>query len=190
MEKPPIDSLQALHQLLPKIIDELNASPELALAATANPLHAMEELGYRIDPGARPEIEDHVRFKPQAAQRLTALRNQIYQLAKRSFDLNAPHELHQILCEELKVSFAEALPPEVIQSVTPLPQGEDRSSTHPDPLEKYRDQHPIMEPLLEYRCLEASSPRLADLEMYREIRNGNRPTAITRARGSLKRKTE
>jgi len=176
VEKTVIDSLEVLHQHLPKIIEEINASPALALAAAANPLHAMEELGYQIAPQARAQIEDHIRFKPVAALRLANLRQQIFKMARRPFNLNAPHELHRVLCEELKVSREEPRQAqELVLAATPL------SPYEIDPLERFRDDHPIMEPLLEYRCLDASSPRLADLDLYRAIRKGNGPAANTRA---------
>jgi hypothetical protein len=41
-----------------------------------------------------------------------------------------------------------------------------------DPLTRFRGKHPIIEPLLEYRQLEASAARLAPPELYQDIRAG------------------
>jgi competence ComEA-like helix-hairpin-helix protein len=55
-----------------------------------------------------------------------------------------------------------------------------------DPLDVLRDQHAIMEPLLEYRRLEASTPRLAPRPLYEDVRRGRRTLGIVRVRGRLK----
>jgi hypothetical protein len=47
--------------------------------------------------------------------------------------------------------------------------------------------HPLMEPLLEYRQLEASSARLAPPESYERLRMGQVELPVTRIRFSLQR---
>ena len=55
-----------------------------------------------------------------------------------------------------------------------------------DPLEKLRSAHPIMEPLLEYRRMQSSTPRLATKELYDEIRQKKRVLPITKLVAHLK----
>jgi DNA polymerase I-like protein with 3'-5' exonuclease and polymerase domains len=192
VETHKIDSLKKLHHQLPSILEKINADPQLAIAAAANPLHALEELGYQIDSQVRAEIEDHVRFKPDIITKLRKLREEISKHAGHPFDPNLPAELHRVLFEKLK------LPPEeikrekkehlaVLTETTPFPPQVSWAPKMTDPLEKLRGKHPIIEPLLEYRRLEASTPRLASKELYNEIRTGKRSTKVVRVRGILKR---
>jgi hypothetical protein len=46
--------------------------------------------------------------------------------------------------------------------------------------------HPIMEPLLEYRRLEASEPRFASAALYQEVKAGTRAPSVTRLRARLR----
>ncbi len=190
VERQRIDSLKELHQLLPSILEQINADQSLAIAAAANPLIALEELGYHIDPEIRPDIEDHLRFKPEAMTQLKELRRQISKHAGHTFDPNSPAELHTVLFEELKLPPGEVKRDKkerlaVLTATTPFPPQLSWAPKVTDPLEKLRGKHPIIEPLLEYRQLEASTPRLASKELYEEIRTGKRPTKIVRVRGIL-----
>lgn len=47
-----------------------------------------------------------------------------------------------------------------------------------DPLEELRGAHPVMEPLLEYRRLDASEPQLATPEIYDMVRRGEARTGV------------
>ncbi len=191
MKRRRIDSLKELHQLLPSILEQINADQSLAIAAAANPLIALEELGYQINLEIRSDIENHVRFKPEKITRLTKLRKEISKHAARDFDPNSPTELYKVLFEELKLPPAEIEREKkehlaVLTETTPFPPQVSWAPTVSDPLEKLRGKHPIIEPLLEYRRLEASTPRLASKELYQEIRTGKRSTKVVRVRGILK----
>ena len=101
--RPPqsIATLAELRKQLPAILEAINGSGEVALRAALNPLLALEELGYRIDPGLRPYIERRVRFEPDDAERLGALETEIHERAGRRFAIDEPPQLAEVLFVEL-----------------------------------------------------------------------------------------
>jgi hypothetical protein len=85
-------------------------------------------------------------------------------------------------------SSAEApLSPQLVKLVEPLPP---RTATEPkpapDPLARLRSAHAVMQPLLAYRELEASQPRLASPELYGELRSGAQQLPIANLRAHLR----
>lgn len=191
-ELSPKFDWEKLQDRISSILDQLNANQDLALAAAANPLFALEELGYEIDPQARSEIEDRLRFDPPTVIRLRALREEIFEHAGHPFDLNSAEELKRVLFEELDLSVSgrqqnqSQQQPEELPDTSPLPPQLSWTEKVEDPLEVLRDAHLIMEPLLEYRRLEASKPRLAPRPLYEEVRQGKRRLPIHNIRGRLK----
>jgi len=192
--KNTIRSFQDARRQIDSILAVINADPHLAIAAAANPLLALEDLGYEITPGARADIQDHVRFGTDKAARLKLLRATIHKTAGRVFDLESGESLREVL-EQMGVPLAEADSPEcapkqtggtpaVLNLVRP-PQVKWAPKVT-DPLEQFRGTHQIIEPLLEYRQLEASEPRLAPRALYDEIRQGKRRTPLVSVRGVLK----
>jgi DNA polymerase-1 len=178
-----IESWEQLQGEVEPILDRLNADPELAIAAAVNPLYALEELGYELDPQASPQIEDRLRFDPRTVIRLQRLRATIFEYAGREFDLRSSDELRQLLFEELSLPVPE--PPPDTSPLPPQIGGQPRSEPVLDPLEVLSDAHPIMESLLEYRRLEASRPRLAPRHLYEEVRQGKRRLPIRDIRARL-----
>jgi hypothetical protein len=192
-KKKTLRTLAEIQKRIPLIVAEVNANPQLALAAAANPLFALEELGYGIAPEVRAEVEDTVRFGPETAQQLQELRSQIFQAAGRTFDLQSEEELRQVLGEELKLP----LPAAGKESATPAASGKlvllpqlRWSEKTPDPLEGLRVAHPVMAPLLEYRRLEAGEPRLASRAVYDGVRQGKQSTPIGSISFVLKSQTQ
>lgn len=193
----PIETLHELQRLVPSIVKEVNANDALALRAAANPLLAIEELGYELAPGLRIEAERRVRFPKAAIERLERLEQQVYERADERFAIDSPAELDRVLFEKLKLPRpdqrgttkgsrkqpAATTPPTLVAE--PAPHFARRPFV--DPLEALRGAHPIMEPLLEYRKLEASEPRLAPRDLYERIRDGKVELPATRLRVRLKR---
>ncbi len=208
MRRVSIESWEQLQEQVESILERLNADPALALAAAANPLYALEELGFQISPHVRPEIEDRLRFRPRAIARLRELRGDIYRHAGRPFDLDSGEELERVLFDrlglvppvaaapapqarraepkyrELAEETAYRPPPRL--DLRPLVREPGRKEESRDPLESLRGAHPIVEPLLEYRRLEASEPRLAPRALYDDVRRGKRRLGVVRVRGRLK----
>jgi hypothetical protein len=177
-EQRVIESWAELRRDIESIVDRLNASPALALAAAANPLLALAELGYEIDPAARPAIEDRLRFGQPGAKRLNKLRGEIFKHAGHPFDPTDEQDVTKVLDElGVKVDRRKRL------------SAQRPSASKPravDPLETLKGKHPIIEPMLEYREIDRSEPRLADDEVYASVREGRVELPVTRVRGVLK----
>lgn len=189
-----IQSFEDARRQVGSILAEINANPALAIAAAANPLFALEDLGYEIASEARAEIEDHVRFGAAKAARLKHLRATIHKIAGRKFDLESAESLREVLerpeaplagtgsqkhAAKPKCEFPPAFNLARSPQVKWAPQVED-------PLEQFRGKHRMVEALLEYRRIEASEPRLATRALYDEIRQGKRRTPLVSVRGVLK----
>ena len=193
-----IDSIEALQKVVPLIVKAVNDDEAFGLRAAANPLLAAEEMGYQIAPAIRQTAERRVRFSQEDTDRLAELEEQVHKLAGEPFDLDSPKELDRILFEKLKLPRPKppSEPPDTPQKQTPpvtsrksasAPPQPGGLSQAPDPLEELRDAHPIMPPLLEYRRIERSAPRLAPRELYERIRRGEVKMPITRIKARLKR---
>lgn len=159
-----------------EILAALNANPSLMLAAASNPLFALQELGYDISSDVEQEFEDRIRFGSSKAKQLQSYREEIFKIAGKSFDLNSHEILAATLSDVLKHK-ASRLP---VPIDAEPPQFCFGSHEQHDPLERLRKVHPIMEPLLKYRQLEASTPRFATRDVYDEIRQGKRAVPITK----------
>jgi hypothetical protein len=74
---------------MPTIVEAVNADPGLALRASANPLLALEELGYTLSDSLREEAELRARFDLDDAATLTSLRGDIERELGRKVDLGS-----------------------------------------------------------------------------------------------------
>ena len=197
MAKKKIDSWEELQQQITAILSQINADQSLALAAAMNPVLALEELDFEINPETRPSIEDRIRFNPRTAVKLKDLRELIFRHAGHPFDINSPEELEKVLFDELQIESGS--PGKANKGTQQLSEKPRRPSTKPlpyrrkgaapaqDELEVLRPAHPVMEPLLDYRKLDASRPRLAPRRAYEAVRQGKRRLPVERIRGRLKR---
>lgn len=104
MERVVIDSWEQLQERVQDLLERINADSMLALAAAANPILALEELGFDINPAARDEIETRFRFHPRTAVRIRQLQDEIFRHAERHFDLRSPEELSAILFDRLALT--------------------------------------------------------------------------------------
>jgi len=163
-----------------KIVAEINANPQLAIAAAVNPLFALEELGYHVAPEAIALFEDRLRFGQKTAARLQSLRKTIFKQAGREFDIDSEETLRHVLGVELKLR--------VPHKLRKLPPQVGWGTKVPDPLEELSGKHPLIEPLLEYRQLEASEPRLASRDLYNQVRQGKVQTPVVSLRIALRSK--
>lgn len=164
-----IDSLRDLQRLVPAIVKEINADERLALRAAANPLLALEELGYRLTPEVRTEAERRIRFAPQTIERLSQLSEAIYSYADERFDIESPAEIERILFEKLKLPRLDAkeqAPPKAPRK-RPVQQPEPTLALQPspsylrrpfaDPLERLRGAHRLWN-----RCWNIANSRRAN----------------------------
>jgi DNA polymerase-1 len=145
-----------LHYLLEEV--------ELPLASV---LAKMQARGVALDV---PYLED---LSASATSRMTALQIEIFNLAGREFNLNSPPQLREILYGELGLSPGKKTP-------------KGQLSTDASVLEKLRDQHPIVDKLLQWRELDklnstylAALPRLVNPATGRVHTTFNQAVAAT-----------
>lgn len=178
-------SVEQAQRAMPRLLAEVNARPELARAALANPLFAIEELGWSIDEGVRSTFERRIRFTADVAARLDALEAQIGEIAGHHVEVDDPHEVAHLLFDQLKLPVPGAparrtkqrRPEATIQATLPTaplpPRLPWSPEPAPDPLVELAGAHPVIAPLLEFRHLDAGAPRLASPEVYRRVRDGD-----------------
>lgn len=182
---------------MPDVLQRINGDPPLAVAAIANPVLALVELGYELSDELKEDIVRRARFSRAEAKQLAELGKQIDDAADRHVSPDDPGDLERLLVHE----FGLSLPDECQEGVPPstgrrLSRGEvaagagwmrDTSvgSSWTDPLEALREQHPVMEPLLAYRSLDARRPPLAEATTYDALRAGRMATPITGVRARL-----
>jgi hypothetical protein len=196
--RTPVESFEELRRNIPEILEQINADPGLARAAAANPLFALEELGYELPEPLKRAVERRVRFKPDELERLDRLSSDVFQQAGHPFDIDSQDDLDQVLFEELQIPRPTSKTRRAPKTKRRTPQLPDQPAVPyrrlpqvgweprlPDPLEPIATAHPIMTPLLEYRALEASHPRLAPRELYDRARRGDTGITVT-VRGRLK----
>jgi hypothetical protein len=185
----PIESIRELRRLVPSLIERINADQALALRAAANPLLAIEELGVRLAPSVRTEAERRVRFSKAARERLLALEKEVFKHAGHVFELDDPQALERVLFSEMKLprstaqAQAKAVAPNAPKARAPSVAF---AREFVDPYDVLAGSHPIMAPLLEYRRLEASQPKLAPRDLYERIHRGEVRAPVVRLRARLK----
>ena len=175
---------------MPRFLKAVNSDPAFALGAAANPILAMEESGLRFAPEFRPVLDRHIRFRGETRDELNRLAAEVQEAAGCAFDLDSAGELERVLFSQLELerprprrrTRSKASGPQqaapageaagaaraVTERLRPTVFGESREE---DPLESLRDAHPVMKPLLEYRRLERTEPRLAPDALYSSLRN-------------------
>jgi hypothetical protein len=160
-----ITSIEQLQKHVPSIVKAVNADPSLAMGAAVHPLFAIEELGYKIPANLYRSIEHRIRFSPEQTRRLDQLAADIHRMLDRQFDIELERDLSEALQEELQ------LPRPLPANLTMAPQMKWTERCD-DPLETYRDRHPAIKLILEYRKIEASEPRFGSRELYDQVRQG------------------
>lgn len=200
-----IRSMDALRRRVPSIVQRINADEALAMRAAANPLLALEELGYELDDDLKREVALRVRFDQRTIETLHGLSSRIHELAGESFEIDSPAQLGAVLFKRLELP---ALPPApqrvvVVEGTIAARSIDQRARTAadpleiprkvpggvrpPDPLEALRGAHPVVGPLLEYRRLQGSVPALASRELYERIKRGEVNAPRLRLRAVLRR---
>jgi DNA polymerase I-like protein with 3'-5' exonuclease and polymerase domains len=162
-----IHSWEDLQKNVTKIAATLNKDQNLLLAAASNPIFALEELGYKIDPGIIAQVEDKMRFTTKQVVQLSKLRKSIYTKAGKDFHIRSQSELNKVLFEDLSIEAYDAkgclLPKEAI-----MRQKREGQST----LSLYKNLHPIIEPLLAFEEINASVSGFCDAYTSQKIRSG------------------
>jgi len=203
-----------LFEAVPQVIEAANADPSVARRFLANPLFLVEEMGYTLTDEMRHFAARRVRFaSAKTFERLCQLEAQVWEQAGERFDLDSGEAVANILFTKLKLNPAGQLPPQsqkaargraqkraaapasvpaappptIQELAAPLRARMLRHEPIADPLEALREAHPIMPPLLEYRQLEASCPRLAPRAAYDRIAKGEVELPFTKLSLRLKK---
>jgi hypothetical protein len=202
-----LSSMDEVREVVPAVLERINGDQRLATAALANPVMALEELGYELSSELRPAIVRRARFSRRDHDRLVELSDQIDGAAGRHVAPAERADLERLIFEELQLprpNEYDREPPQAAgagrpdaKTGEPVQQAERQHREPPrplhrrpprpwrDPLEELRGRHPVMEPLLAYRALDAQRPPLADAELYAAVRAGRVSTPVTRIRGRL-----
>ncbi len=99
----------------------------------------VEVLGEMQFAGMKVDKEELVDFGDELKVKLDGLKNDIYELSGTEFNINSPKQLGEVLFEKLKLHVYK--------------KTKSGYSTDVDVLEKLRDDHPVIEKILEYRSL-------------------------------------
>lgn len=155
------------------ILARLNRDSALLLAAMANPLIAMHEIGFDVAVEVRQEFEDRIRFGAQVAHRLKELRELLgaTPFAGAGLPFSPDADADAVLRQHLAT--VAGVPDDAANDVDTL-------------LEQCRERHPHLEPLIEYRAIQRSRPPFASADVYERIRRGAvGPMPLTRVRARL-----
>lgn len=195
MDGTRIESWEQFQRRFASSLSRIQDDRLLGLAAAANPLYALEELGFTIPRDVEASIAEHLRFKPQTLARIRQLRDEVHRHAGRAFDISSPDELERVLFDHLKIvrpsggdgSAGTYHAKAGGRFASPLPQQVGAGESPADPLETLRGAHPIVPPLLEYRQLEARGRQLASRAVYDQLRQGQRELPVERVRLRMKK---
>jgi DNA polymerase-1 len=139
---------------------ELLETVEMPLASV---LGRMEARGVRLDVDYLQEMGESVR------DRMATLRADVFQHAGEEFNLNSPPQLRVVLYEKLGLSPGKKTP-------------KGQLSTDATVLEKLRDQHPVVDALLQWRELDKlNSTYLEALPRLVDPRDGRVHTSFNQA---------
>lgn len=163
-----IKSWQDLQNNVGSLTRQLNKDKNLLLAAAANPILALEELGYDIVPDILGFVEDKMRFKTKQVAQLKKLRTEIHKKSGVTFNIRSEPELQKILFENLEIDAYDKNGCPICKNIGVPKKGDEK-----DPLQAYLELHPVIEPLLSFRKIDATVAGFCDPQVFKKIRSGN-----------------
>jgi hypothetical protein len=193
-QEKSINSLRELQKLVPRLLKETAGNESLLLAAAANPLLALEQLGYQVTPTAAREIELRARFGSEGATVYEETEAALYAAAGTTFDAGDPDAVSRVLetlLEERYEGKEEPAPKAAQRSLTPArrrkllevartpPAGPPGYAPRSEPLAEFSDAHPIIPLLIRWRQMEHQSPPFASQQMFERILAGELELPIT-----------
>ncbi|MBV4360644.1 DNA polymerase family A protein [Pinibacter aurantiacus] len=186
-----ISSVHDMQMLMPRLLEKYGNDTDLAYIALANPLAALEKLGYTITDEAKTELETYARFGKQEMERYNELKAKIFSLAGSTFNLQDDNETAAVfekLVEKNQKPAAkkESASLKISDLILSAPQFVKDKWT--DKLEDAKDIHPAIPALLEFRKIENSVPRFADAATLEIIQQKKQSTPLTKIAFRLSRK--
>lgn len=107
-----ISTYEELQSRLEEIADAVTNDFRLAVAAASNPLFALRELGYELEPRVAAIVEERARHRRGRREKLREARKQVEAAAGQRVDLDSTVALDRLLNGELGLGVpAEALKP-------------------------------------------------------------------------------
>jgi len=129
------EEIYKLAEITMKKLDEKNAV-DLFKNIDMPTVEVLAEMQWN---GMYVDLEELDEYGKELKDRIEVLTKEIYELCGEEFNINSPKQLGEILFEKLKL--------------TVVKKTKSGYSTDVDVLEKLRDEHPVIEKLLEYRQL-------------------------------------
>lgn len=130
-----IRSIDDARRQVPAILKQLNANQSLIRAAAANPIFALEELGYHIPQELIPALDRRIRFLRPERERLAELERRVQSAAGQQFDLDDPEALEHVLFNGLKLP---PLPPDPVHIPIETASGPVATEDKPPRKEKWQ----------------------------------------------------
>jgi len=174
-----IKSFEEFHKLVPLIIRKVNRDPELAIRAAANPLLAFEEMGFKMSPELKREVELRIRFSEEEIKKMTMLKNEIRTITGKEVDPLSEKTVERLLFKDLKIKR-----PSTLRSLN-LPEPflkkiqKGKQVLFEDPLTAIKTDHPVVEKLQQYRKLYLSKPGFVSKDFYERIKAGEVRLPVT-----------
>lgn len=197
-----ISSLRELQLLMPRIVPEVNANSRLAIAAAANPLLALEHLGYEFTPQARQEIEPYARFGPDGLKRLSEIEKKWTLLVGPKplpFDKTTARKIFEQIGNEApqRQKTSRETSPNLLQAkklddalelvfFKKLPLAEDEKKA----VNMLSELHAALPLLFEYQKVLVQRPAFATREQFQQLLNGEKKSVATSIEFRLKTSQE
>ncbi len=182
----PINSLKELQKQMPRVLEALNANEALALAATGNPLLALEYLNFQLSPQARLEIEKRARFGPELEKEIDKLEKQIrYELGE---ELNLVDRAS--LTAALKKRFKGKSSKKVKRVIEFFGRSyRPGSPKEPDDLKDLEKLDPVLPALFRYNFLDRRYARFGTSEAFERVLNKELKVPIQKVRFRLQERS-
>jgi hypothetical protein len=189
MRTDAINSLKELQLQIPAIFEKYGRDNNFTQIALANPIAALEKIGFQFTERAKDEIETYARFGKEGAKRIAELRAEINDTAGTSVNLNDPNQIVEIItssgdrdvlkssAKARKGSNAETSPVDKAALLKALENPPKKQGSHwQDDLTGFSSIHPVLPLILLYRKLDAENPKFADKKdvsvIHEKLKNG------------------
>ncbi|MBL7790763.1 MAG: hypothetical protein JNK77_00445 [Saprospiraceae bacterium] len=189
-ERIAINSLKELQLQMPRILQSAKGDSRLALAAAANPLLALERLGYDLSDKASAEIEPYARYGPKGLARLKELQSAIEnQLGAKAYSLDKD-ALKKIMEKDSNPqgkAKSQTLSPLLDEALDVIfaPRRTQRKSDKG--LEaRLAKAHPALTLLFEYQHLQRQHPAFASKQQFEQLLEGKTWSPFTQIEFQLK----
>ncbi|QCK15778.1 hypothetical protein [Mangrovivirga cuniculi] len=189
-KKESIKSLKELQVMMPELVKKYGNDQKIVLGALANPILALEELGYSISAKAKTEIEERIKYGPEGKKEFEKIEKKIQKTAGKSIDPNSNKDLSKYfekkLGDEFKLNKKKVKTADLIRLINKPPDKRAILIKNRDPLEKYKKADDLIPLLIEYREMKASVPELAPKPLYKKITAGKMKSGISFSKMKIK----